>query len=145
MDTGLFSVLEFHTFFERPVRAAPGIPADPDLCALRVRLLREEVTELEAAIEAGDLVEVADACGDIQYVLDGTFLTFGLHRLKAALIEEIHRSNLTKLGADGRPLLRADGKILKGPDFQPPMLGRFIETELRRLGAPLPDNSHDRP
>ena len=70
-------VRDFHRLFRCPVLAAPAIPA-PDRCALRVNLLREEVRELADAIRADDLVEVADALADIQYVLSGAVLEFGM-------------------------------------------------------------------
>ena len=93
---------------------------------MRLAILEEEVAELRAAVEAGDLVEVLHALCDIQYVLDGTFLEFGLHPVKEAAFAEVHASNMSKLGADGRPVLREDGKVLKGPNFRRPQLGPFV-------------------
>lgn len=66
--------------------------------------------------------EVLDALCDLQYVLDGTFLALGFHKVKDAAMTEIHRSNMSKLGEDGRPVKRDDGKILKGPNYSPPDL-----------------------
>jgi hypothetical protein len=119
-------VREFMERFGQPI--APGINIrDLDLNGLRLRLLAEELDELSAALSAGDLVEVADALGDLQYVLDGAWIAFGLAKHKDAVIEEIHRSNMTKLGRDGKPVVRADGKITKGPDFEEPDLKRVLE------------------
>jgi len=93
---------------------------------VRVSLLEEEIGELREAVEAGDMVEVLDALCDIQYVLDGAFLEFGLHSVKDAAFAEVQASNMSKLGEDGKPILREDGKILKGPNFRPPNLAQFL-------------------
>ncbi|MBO9398619.1 nucleoside triphosphate pyrophosphohydrolase family protein [Shimia sp. R9_2] len=118
-------VKEWHEAFDVPVVDTPAIPHAR--AEMRQDILEEEVAELRAAIAAGDMVEVLDALCDIQYVLDGTFLEFGLHGLKSAAMEEVHASNMSKLGADGRPVLREDGKVLKGPDFRRPDLGRVLK------------------
>lgn len=126
MDT-LALVREWHECFSVPVAPAPGIPADR--MQMRLAILEEEVRELRAAAEAGDLVEVLDALCDIQYVLDGTFLEFGLHSHKARAMAEVHASNMSKLGKDGRPVLREDGKVLKGPDFFRPDLTTLLRQD----------------
>ena len=118
-------VKEWHEAFDVPVVDTPAIPQER--AEMRQDILEEEVAELRAAIAAGDMVEVLDALCDIQYVLDGTFLEFGLHGVKQAGMEEVHASNMSKLGADGRPVLREDGKVLKGPDFRRPDLGRVLK------------------
>ncbi|MEL6392131.1 MAG: nucleoside triphosphate pyrophosphohydrolase family protein [Bacteroidota bacterium] len=91
----LRDVAEFHQTFRLPVSPSAGIPS-PERCTLRVNLLREELKELEAAIEEKDLIEVADALADLQYVLSGGILEFGLQDRFAALFEEVHRSNMSK-------------------------------------------------
>lgn len=91
----LADVAEFHRTFHLPVLEEPQIP-DADRCRLRVNLLREELNELEEAIAAGDLVEAADAFADLQYVLSGAILEFGLGERFKALFEEVHRSNMSK-------------------------------------------------
>ncbi|THH41459.1 pyrophosphohydrolase domain-containing protein [Neolewinella litorea] len=91
----LSAVAEFHRTFRVPVCTAPAIPP-PDRCQLRVNLLQEELNELQAAIEAGDIVEVADALADLQYVLSGAVLEFGLGDKFKALFDEVHRSNMSK-------------------------------------------------
>lgn len=123
MDT-LTLVKEWHESFSVPIEAEPTLPKTR--LPMRLAILEEEVRELREAAEAGDMTEVLDALCDIQYVLDGTFLEFGLHDMKRAAFEEVHRSNMSKLGKDGRPILREDGKVLKGPNFTPPNLGQFI-------------------
>jgi len=123
MDT-LALVRDWHEHFDVPVESKPTLPSSR--VAMRLAILEEEVRELREAAEDGDMTEVLDALCDIQYVLDGTFLEFGLHGVKRAAFEEVHRSNMSKLGEDGRPVLRDDGKVLKGPNFTPPDLAPFV-------------------
>jgi predicted HAD superfamily Cof-like phosphohydrolase len=118
-------VRDWHEAFDVPVVDAPAIPETR--AQMRLAILEEEVAELRAAVEDGNLVEVLDALCDIQYVLDGTFLEFGLHSLKQAAMEEVHASNMSKLGANGKPVLREDGKVLKGPAFRRPDLARILK------------------
>lgn len=88
-------VAEFHTTFKHPILKTPGIPAE-DRCKLRVALLAEELKELEVAILEKDIVEVADALCDIQYVLSGAILEFGLGEKFNELFTEVQRSNMSK-------------------------------------------------
>jgi len=116
----------FHETYGLPVKTSPDI-SDPKTNALRVGLLEEEVQELKDALEAGDIVEVLDALTDIQYVLDGAYLSFGLSHLKETAFVEVQRSNLSKLGEDGQPIRReSDGKVLKGPNYSAPDLAQFL-------------------
>lgn len=124
--TTLEQVQIFHETYGLPVKDAPDI-SDPKTNALRVNLLQEEVDELKEALEQGDMVEVLDALTDIQYVLDGTYLSFGLQDVKTPAFEEVQRSNMSKLGEDGKPIVREeDGKILKGPNYFKPDIAQFI-------------------
>ena len=91
----LNQVGEFHKTFQHPILTTPQIPSE-DRCKLRVSLIAEELDELKEAIEANDLVEVADALCDIQYVLSGAVLEFGLGEKFKALFEEVQRSNMSK-------------------------------------------------
>lgn len=88
-------VAEFHKTFQHPILSTPGIPEE-NRCKLRVALLAEELKELEVAILEGDIVEVADALCDIQYVLSGAILEFGLGEKFNLLFEEVQRSNMSK-------------------------------------------------
>ncbi len=88
-------VAEFHATFKHPILETPAIP-DENRCKLRVALIAEELKELEVAILEGDIVEVADALCDIQYVLSGAILEFGLGEKFKALFEEVQRSNMSK-------------------------------------------------
>ena len=91
----LNQVGEFHKTFQHPILTTPQIPSE-DRCKLRVSLIAEELDELKEAIEANDLVEVADALCDIQYVLSGAVLEFGLGEKFKTLFEEVQRSNMSK-------------------------------------------------
>jgi predicted HAD superfamily Cof-like phosphohydrolase len=125
--TTLEQVREFHETYGLPVKASPDI-SDPKTNDLRINLLAEELDELREALVAGDIVEVLDALTDLQYVLDGAYLSFGLHDVKDAAFAEVQRSNMSKLGEDGKPIRReSDGKILKGPNFFEPDLSQFIK------------------
>lgn len=91
----LSSVAEFHKTFQHPIVKQPQIPSK-DRCQLRVALIEEELSELKEAIENDDLVEIADALCDIQYVLSGAVLEFGLKDKFADLFDEVQRSNMSK-------------------------------------------------
>lgn len=127
--TTLEKVKIFHETYGLPVKDAPDI-SDERTNALRISLLAEELEELQEALAAGDMVEVLDALTDLQYVLDGAYLSFGLHHLKEAAFNEVQRSNMSKLGEDGKPVVReSDGKILKGPNYTPPDIAQFLKNK----------------
>ncbi len=92
---GLTDVGEFHDTFDLPRLSVPTIPA-AERCTLRVNLLQEELNELKDAITDGDIVEIADALADLQYVLSGAVLEFGLADRFKDLFDEVHRSNMSK-------------------------------------------------
>ena len=94
---------------------------------LRHRLMAEENDEyLEAAME-GDVVEVADALGDQLYILAGTMMRHGMQDVIARVFREIQASNMSKLGSDGEPILREDGKVMKGPQYFRPNIGAILD------------------
>ena len=109
------AVAEFHMAFNLPMRQIPSTEIDSALARLRVALLEEEVGEFVAASEKGDLVGIADALADIVYVIYGTALTYGIDL--DTVLREVHRSNMSKLGSDGKPLIRDDGKVLKSERY----------------------------
>ena len=109
---------EFHRSYGLPMRKSPTAAIGMDQVRLRLALIEEEVGELRTAAEAGDLIGVADALADIVYVAYGSAHVYGIDL--DAVLDEVHSSNMTKLGSDGRPVRRADGKVLKGPDYRPP-------------------------
>ena len=126
MQEQLQALLEFHRtmgvyFAEKPTAHLPE-----DVAAVRLALLEEELQEYREALAAGDLVAVADALTDLLYVLLGTFISHGLQDVAEALFAEVHRSNMTKLGPDGRVIYREDGKVLKPPTYEPPDLQRVL-------------------
>lgn len=93
---------------------------------LKHRLMKEELEEYLEAIEDGNIVEIADAIGDMQYILDGIKLYHGLEKLFPSIFLEIHNSNMSKL-QDGKVIRRKDGKILKGKDYFKPNLERILK------------------
>ncbi len=115
---------EFHERFALPRSSTPTLDVSPALADLRNSLLREEVCELIEACDAGDLTAIADGIADVLYVVYGTAVTYGLDA--DALLREVHRSNMSKLDANGQALQRDDGKILKGPNYSPPQLDLVI-------------------
>lgn len=99
---------------------------DYELNSLRVDLIQEELDELKEALYVKDEVAVADALSDIQYVLDGTYLSLGFAKHKKELFNEVHKSNMSKLDDNGKPIYRDDGKVLKSNNFKEPKLRKII-------------------
>jgi predicted HAD superfamily Cof-like phosphohydrolase len=97
---------------------SPTLDVPSDVREIRCALIEEEAAEFREALEADDLVEVADAVADLLYVVYGAAVTFGIPIDE--VFAEVHRSNMTKLGTDGTPIYREDGKVLKGPSYEPP-------------------------
>jgi predicted HAD superfamily Cof-like phosphohydrolase len=116
-------VEQFHLTFGIPIRCEPTMLVPSSEKELRIHLLEEELCEFEDAIEANDLVAVADGLADIAYVLYGTALTFGIDL--DAVVAEVHRSNMSKLSG-GKPIYRSDGKVLKGPQYNPPDIAAVL-------------------
>ena len=125
----LEQVREFHETYGLPVESAPNI-SDQKTNDLRINLIAEELEELQEALKNNDIVETLDALIDLQYVLDGAFLSFGLHDVKEIAFAEVHRSNMSKLGEDGKPIRReSDGKVMKGPNYFVPDMSQFIKSK----------------
>lgn len=116
MEKQLESVRVFHQSFGLGVKEVPVADLGNDLNQLRFNLMKEENEEYLEAVKNNDLVEVADALGDMLYILCGTILEHGLQHKIEEVFEEIQKSNMSKLGMDGKPIYREDGKVLKGPD-----------------------------
>ncbi len=106
-------VEKFHTSFGIANNYSPTEKLTEDEILLRYKLMHEENEEYLEAANKGDLVEIADALGDQLYILCGTILKHGLQHKIAEVFEEIQRSNMSKLDADGKPIYREDGKVLK--------------------------------
>jgi predicted HAD superfamily Cof-like phosphohydrolase len=126
MEKQLKAVEQFHKAFGQENGKWPkNISADE--FELRHRLMSEENDEYLDACDENSLVEIADALGDQLYILCGTILKHGMQHIIEEVFDEIQASNMSKLGEDGKPLLREDGKILKGPGFFKPDLTKFIK------------------
>jgi predicted HAD superfamily Cof-like phosphohydrolase len=126
MDKNIKMVQEFHETFGIGVGTDFKKKLDRNIVELRHRLMAEENDEyLEAALN-GNYVEVADALGDKLYVLLGTIIEHGMQDVIQSVFEEIHRSNMSKLGADGKPIYREDGKAIKGENYVPPNITNIL-------------------
>ena len=121
------AVKAFHTAFKIGHREAPKADLGTDKNTLRFNLMKEENEEYYQAAQEGDLVEVADALGDMLYILCGTIIEHGLQHKIEEVFEEIQRSNMSKLGEDGLPIYREDGKVLKGPNYFKPNIEKILE------------------
>lgn len=119
-------VKEFHEAFGIE-NAKDFETLDESVYELRHNLLKEENEEYLQACKDGDLVEVADALGDILYIAYGSLLKHGLQDKIEEVFDEIHRSNMSKLGVDGKPLYREDGKVLKGEGYFKPSIKNILE------------------
>ena len=116
-------VREFHEANDVPSPERPCLPT-PDRRLLRKRLISEEYEEFHDAWVESDLAEIADALADLVYVCVGCAIEYGIPFDE--VFAEVHRSNMTKLGADGKPVRREDGKIIKGPNFEPPRIREIL-------------------
>ncbi|SNR70108.1 Predicted phosphohydrolase, Cof family, HAD superfamily [Lutibacter agarilyticus] len=126
MKNKLKAVQEFHQAFGLGIQHSPTTNLNSDKIKLRFNLMAEENEEYLEAAEANDLVEVADALGDMLYILCGTILEHGMQHKIEAVFNEIQRSNMSKLGADGKPIYREDGKVMKGPNYFKPNIPEII-------------------
>lgn len=121
--TNFDKVGDFMEAFGQEVLIAPTTP-DPSVAKLRLELIREEVAELQAAVDGMDMLAIADGLTDILYVVYGAGHAFGIDLDEC--FHEVHSSNMTKLGPEGRPLYREDGKVMKGPHYREPNLEPFV-------------------
>jgi predicted HAD superfamily Cof-like phosphohydrolase len=125
----LAAAVSFHEAFDLPRQASPNVGIDESLARLRIALLEEEVGEFAEAVAAADLAAIADALADIVYVAYGTAVTYGIDL--DMVLGEVHRSNMSKLGKDGQPLIREDGKVIKSDQYVPPDIARVLERQRR--------------
>ena len=112
---GLNDVAKFHTTFGMPIHEEPTVP-DIDRCKLRVNLIQEELDELKEALKEKDIVEVADALCDLQYVLSGAILEFGLAEQFKEMFDEVQRSNMSKTCKSMNEALETKSYYLKEKD-----------------------------
>ena len=121
------AVKEFNEAFKIKYSINQKADLDESTIELRYRLMQEENDEYLEAARKKDLVEIADALGDKLYILCGTILAHGLQDKIVEVFDEIQRSNMSKLSADGTPVIREDGKILKGPNYFKPNIKSILE------------------
>lgn len=119
-------VIQFMTSFGQEVKDRPEL-ADHKTAMLRLKLILEEYEELEDAVTEGHLVGIADALTDILYVTYGAGAAYGIDLDKC--FEEVHNSNMSKLGEDGKPINREDGKVMKGPNYWEPDLLKVLDEQ----------------
>ncbi|WP_350290721.1 nucleoside triphosphate pyrophosphohydrolase family protein [uncultured Croceitalea sp.] len=120
MKNKIAAVEKFHSAFGLGIKTKPEADLGESKNLLRFNLMDEENKEYFEAAQNNDLVEVADALGDMLYILCGTILEHGMQYKIEEVFEEIQRSNMSKLGANGKPIYREDGKVLKGPNYFKP-------------------------
>ena len=121
------SVATFHDAFGIENNHTPTIQLKESEVLLRYTLMREENEEYLEAAQRGDIIEIADALGDQLYILCGTILKHGLQHKMIEVFQEIQRSNMSKLDADGKPIYREDGKVMKSDRYFKPNIGQILE------------------
>lgn len=127
MKDKIAAVQEFHTAFKIGYKNEPVADLGEAKNVLRFNLMKEENEEYLEAAQNGDLVEVADALGDMLYILCGTIIEHGLQHKIEEVFHEIQRSNMSKLGEDGQPIYREDGKVMKGPNYFKPNIKEVLD------------------
>ena len=118
------SVKKFMQTFNQEIKDKTEFPSDK-IVKLRYELIKEELEELNQAIKDKDLKEIADALTDILYVTYGAGHAFGVNLDKC--FDEVQKSNMSKLGIDGKPIYNEDGKVMKGPNYFKPDLNKFLK------------------
>ena len=134
MKNKIKAVQEFHEAFGLGVQQSPVANLSMQKLKLRFDLMDEENKEYLEAAENNDLIEVADALGDMLYILCGTILEHGMQYKIEDVFNEIQRSNMSKLGADGTPIYREDGKVMKGPNYFKPNIESILKTDSQLEG-----------
>ena len=127
MKNKIAAVSEFHNAFGLGMKESPTADLGIKKNLLRYELMREENEEYLEAANSNDLVEVADALGDMLYILCGTIIEHGMQHKIEEVFNEIQRSNMSKLGNDGKPIYREDGKVLKGPNYFKPDIRAILD------------------
>ncbi|MFP9099307.1 MazG nucleotide pyrophosphohydrolase domain-containing protein [Flavobacterium sp. RHBU_24] len=127
MKKQLEAVTLFHTSFKLGVADAPRASLGEHINLLRYNLMKEENEEYLEAVQNNDLTEVADALGDMLYILCGTIIEHGLQHKIEDVFNEIQRSNMSKLDSNGLPIYREDGKVMKGPNYFKPNFEEILK------------------
>ncbi|MBL6648137.1 MAG: nucleoside triphosphate pyrophosphohydrolase family protein [Flavobacteriaceae bacterium] len=120
------SVKIFHEVYKLSYKYSPVADIGIDKINLRFKLMAEENQEYFEAAKNNDIVEVADALGDMLYILCGTIIEHGMQDKIEEIFDEIQKSNLSKLGEDGKPIYRNDGKVMKGPNYFKPNISEIL-------------------
>ena len=120
-------VAHFQRTFGLPIETSPTARLSENIVTLRHRLMAEENEEYLEAARQGDMVEIADALGDMLYILCGTIVSHGMPDISGEVFTTIQASNMSKLGPDGNPIYREDGKVMKGPDYFRPDIAGVLE------------------
>lgn len=126
MKKRIAAVKEFHSAFGLGIKENPVADLGKDKNLLRFNLMKEENEEYLEAANNNDIVEVADALGDMLYILCGTIIEHGMQHKIEEVFDEIQSSNMSKLGEDGNPIYREDGKVLKGPNYFKPNIDKIL-------------------
>ena len=126
MKRKIEAVTQFHQAFGLGIKKSPTADLGEAKNLLRYKLMREENEEYLEAVNNNDLNEVADALGDMLYILCGTIIEHGMQDVIEEVFEEIQRSNMSKLGENGKPIYREDGKVLKGPNYFRPNFEKIL-------------------
>ena len=127
MKKQIDGVYKFHTAFKLGMNSKPVANITERRNRLRFELMKEENEEYLEAAQNNDLVEVADALGDMLYILCGTIIEHGMQDIIEDVFDEIQESNMSKLGIDGKPIYREDGKVLKGPNYFKPNFDKILD------------------
>ena len=123
------AVTKFHEAYGLGIEKKPQANLSEKIVELRYNLMKEENEEYLQAAQDNDLIEIGDALGDMLYILCGTIITHGFQDKMEAIFVEIQRSNMSKLNTDGKPIYRADGKVMKGPNYFKPDLEKIITAD----------------
>ena len=126
MKKQIDAVETFHKVFKAPIGEKPKL-IDKEIGKLRWELMQEENQEYWEAVYENDIVEIADALGDMLYILFGTIISHGMQEKIAEVFDEIQRSNMSKLDKNGNPIYREDGKVLKSDQYFRPDLKSILE------------------
>jgi predicted HAD superfamily Cof-like phosphohydrolase len=127
MKSKIAAVTKFHIAFKLNMNSKPIADIGEDRNLLRFNLMKEENEEYLEAANNNDLIEVADALGDMLYILCGTIIEHGMQDKIEEVFNEIQKSNMSKLGDDGKPIYREDGKVLKGSNYFKPNIAHILE------------------
>ncbi|MBZ9630753.1 nucleoside triphosphate pyrophosphohydrolase family protein [Salegentibacter sp. LM13S] len=128
MKKRLAAVKEFHKRFKLGIAEKPQASLGNEKNRLRYELMKEENEEYLEAANTGDLIEVADALGDMLYVLCGTIIEHGLEHKMEAVFDEIQHSNMSKLDENGDPIYNEKGKVIKGPNYCRPDIVKVLKS-----------------